>query len=111
MRQAGIIAAAGIVCLTQMIDRLAEDHVRAKRLAEGLRNLEHAKVSNPQTNIVLLHLERPRTAKAFLEKLVAQKILAGSPAPDRVRFVTHYDVNDDGVEQAIRATRAILEMT
>lgn len=109
MRQAGIIAAAGVICLTEMIDRLAEDHARAKRLAAGLRDLKNAKVSDPQTNIVLLHLQSPWTAKAFLEKLATKNILAGSPAPDRVRFVTHYDVGDQDIQAAISAIDAAFD--
>jgi threonine aldolase len=102
MRQAGIIAAAGLVALT-MVDRLAEDHARARRLAEALAerfpgSVEPAEV---QTNIVCA---ASATLPAdLLERLAALGIRAGTIDQATVRFVTHKDVDDADLERAIAA--------
>ena len=98
MRQAGVIAAAGLVALGR-IDRLAEDHAKARRLAGAVSDrwpdlsLDPAGV---QTNIVCFELADTR---AFLDHLAASGVLAGTIAPGVVRLVAHADVDDDAVEQ------------
>ena len=103
MRQAGILAAAGIVALDHHVERLADDHARAKALAEavavrwpeaGLR------VSDVVTNIVVFRHDNPRM---LLDHLAANGVLANSIAPDTVRFVTHLDVDDAGIERVVAA--------
>jgi threonine aldolase len=102
MRQAGILAAAGIVALTDHVDRLAEDHANAARLAQGLAEIEELGI-NPekvQTNMVFFSLEKTRFA-ALQHSLRNQGILISGR--DRVRLVTHLDVTRDDVERVIRA--------
>jgi threonine aldolase len=106
MRQAGVIAAAGLVALDEHVDRLAEDHQRARRLAEAVATrwpdagLDPATV---ETNCVVFG--HPDT-KALLAHLRAVGIAAGTIAPGKVRFMTHLDVDDAGVEAAIDAVRS-----
>ncbi len=106
MRQAGVLAAAGLVALERHIDRLAEDHRRARRLAEAVAarwprtNLDPSAVL---TNIVVFRHDDPRT---LLEHLRREGVLAGLLAPGVVRLVTHLDVDDRGVERACRAIAA-----
>ncbi len=103
MRQAGIIAAAGIVALETMVERLADDHARARRLAGAIAErfpgaLDPAAV---RTNIVCCPIGAlPDQA---LERLGAVGILAGTLDPWTIRFVIHKDVDDDGIERACRA--------
>ena len=111
MRQVGIIAAAGIISLTEMIDRLAEDHRRAKKLAEGICNLPGIEL-NPdhvETNIIFLKFNHPKISlQEFLNRLKEKGILALGLA-GRIRLVTHKDIDDEDVEKAINAFKEILE--
>ena len=103
MRQAGIVAAAGIVALDSMVKRLAEDHGRARRLAEAVAARWPESGCDPAsvaTNVVVF---RHPAAEKLLAHLADLGILAGAIAPGVVRFVTHRDVDDDGVESACRA--------
>jgi threonine aldolase len=103
MRQAGVIAAAGLVALRTMIERLADDHRRARRLAEAVADrwpdcgLDPAAVA---TNVVTWPHPDPA---AVLGHLRDEGVLAGSIAPGVLRMVTHHDVDDDAVERAIKA--------
>jgi len=110
MRQAGVLAACGIISLTQMVDRLKEDHDRAKRLARAIAELPGISL-NPEeieTNIIIFGLNHPRwSIPAFLEELKKRKILA-LPVSGGIRFVTHKDVNDEDVDRAIEAFRELL---
>ncbi|GAB4250561.1 MAG: low-specificity L-threonine aldolase [Thermoleophilia bacterium] len=108
MRQAGILAAAGIVALETMVDRLAEDHAKARRLAEGLAGLPGMTVDfeTVQTNMVYVETERP--APALCRALAARGVLAGAVAPHRVRFVTHRDVGLQQVDRALAVVAAVL---
>jgi len=111
MRQAGIIAAAGIVALTEMIDRLAEDHANARLLAAGLAELPGVQIdlSKVQTNIVRFHLNHPRLRVAeFLAALRARGILMGSLSTTSVRAVTHYGIEQTHIEQVITVAAEIL---
>ena len=103
MRQAGVIAAAGIVALRDMIERLAEDHRRARRLAEAVKARWPEAGCDPdgvRTNIVVF---RPDSADAVLESLRGSGILAGTIAPGIIRLMTHHDVDDEGIERAMVA--------
>lgn len=103
MRQAGVLAAAALVALDTMIDRLAEDHANARRLAEGLRCLDGLSVNldTVQTNIVMVDLAGAATAAAFPALLAEQGLLALHIGGRRLRFLTHYGIDRDDVERAI----------
>jgi threonine aldolase len=107
MRQAGILAAAGLHALDHHVDRLAEDHVRARRLAEGLAELPGVGLdpATVETNIVIAAVPDPA---AFCAALEADGVLAGPAGPGNVRFVTHLDVDDAGIEGALLAARRAL---
>jgi threonine aldolase len=103
MRQAGILAAAGLVALRSMVERLAEDHRRAARLAEAIAERWPTSGCDPgavSTNIVTFAHDDP---SRVLEHLASEGVLAGTIAPGVVRFVTHHDVDDVGVERAAKA--------
>lgn len=110
MRQAGILAAAGIVALETMIDRLAEDHARASRLAEGLKELPGLLVDEPATNMVFFSWDNsiPYDEHQFIERLRQEGVLAGSPGPRRIRLVTHYWISDQDIEQTLVAFQTVL---
>jgi threonine aldolase len=100
MRQAGVIAAAGLVALDQMVERLDEDHRRARRLADAVAARWPRAGCDPDrvlTNIVVF---RPPDATDIVNQLGAHGVLAGTIAPGTVRLVTHHDVDDDGIERA-----------
>ena len=106
MRQAGVIAAAGIVALECMVDRLADDHARARTIADAVAvrwpscGLDPATV---HTNCVVFHHDDTR---ALLRHLAAADILAGTIAPSTVRLMTHVDVGDSDVERVRTAVAA-----
>jgi threonine aldolase len=110
MRQAGSIAAAGIVALETMVDRLAEDHATAKRLAEGLHGLD-ASLVNPadvETNIVRASVRASdRSALQWAEDFKARGIAVSPADSGSLRFVTHRHISADDVDAAIAACRAI----
>jgi threonine aldolase len=111
MRQAGVIAAAGIVALTEMIDRLAEDHANAQRLAHGLDKLDGISVDLPsvQTNLVYFDVTRPDvTALDLATALAEEGIQVIATGPRRLRAVTHYEVSADDVETALGAMANVL---
>jgi len=98
MRQAGMIAAPGLVALENR-ERLAEDHRNAERLARGLDRLDGLAVHEPETNIVLVDTDAP--AEAFLERCESVGVL-GVPFDDhQVRFCTHWDVDREAIETAV----------
>ena len=106
MRQAGVLAAAGSYALDHHIDRLADDHVLARRLAEGLRGLDGVQVDAPHTNIVFVDLVGAAKARAaeLVPYLKTRDVL--TTGLYRVRFVTHLDVDAAGVDRAIAAIRS-----
>jgi threonine aldolase len=99
MRQAGIIAAPGLLALENR-HRLAEDHENARRLAAGLDSVAGLSVSEPETNLVVVRVD---DAGAFVERLEAEGVLAGALDERHVRLCTHWDVSDEDVERAIAA--------
>lgn len=107
MRQAGVLAAAGIVALTTMVDRLREDHARAAQLATALSHIPGVEVAEPETNLVLFQLPS-LTREEFIQRMKAEGVLLGSIGKRCVRMVTHFDVNDADLEVAIAATRKVL---
>ena len=106
MRQAGVLAAAGLVALTSMVGRLADDHRRARRLAEAVAERWPGSGLDPatvRTNCLAFSHPAPL---ALLEHMADAGVLAGTIAPGVVRLVTHNDVDDDGVARAVRALSA-----
>ena len=100
MRQAGVLAAAGLYALEHNVDRLADDHANAERLAAGLTRLPGLRVEPAQTNMVFAHVAAERV-KPLGEHLAAAGILAlVSP---RTRLVTHLDVDAAGIDRAVDA--------
>lgn len=108
MRQAGILAAAGIYALDNHIDRLAEDHRRAKEIAEVLEELPFvASVLPVKTNIVIFKLANNTLAVDFVEKLKQKEILAVTFGKHDVRLVTHLDFDDDMLNQLVEKLKTI----
>ena len=105
MRQAGVVAAAAIYALENHVERLAEDHALAARLAEGLQGLPGLTVESPQTNILFADLVGERAA-GLMEHLKSRGVLATGLY--RLRFVTHLDVDAEGVDRAVAAMREYL---
>ncbi|GAB4445101.1 MAG: low-specificity L-threonine aldolase [Anaerolineales bacterium] len=107
MRQVGVVAAAGIISLEKMTTRLGEDHLRAKKLAEGLRQLPGILLDegSPSTNMVYFNLgENVRwNAWELTERLKALGVLVDPDGPRRFRLVTHYWIDDGAVEKAVAA--------
>jgi threonine aldolase len=105
LRQAGVLAAAGLYSLEHHVDRLVEDHAHAERLAEGLRGLPGLEVEPPQTNLVWVKVA-PALASDFAAKLATHGVLVtGSTL---VRFVTHLDISTADVDRALAAVRAVV---
>jgi threonine aldolase len=102
MRQAGVLAAAALHALEHHVDRLADDHALAKQLAAGLAGLPGLTVEAPQTNIVFADLAGDRAA-TLMPFLKSRGVLATGLY--KLRFVTHLDVDAEGVERAIAAVR------
>jgi threonine aldolase len=112
MRQAGILAAAGLHALRNNIDRLAEDHDRAQRLASALAEVRAGLVDPAlvETNIVPLDLRVTSIDSATLAAHCrARGVLVSAVSPQRVRLVTHLDVDDAGIARALEVLRPVLE--
>ncbi len=112
MRQAGVLAAAGIVAIQKMVDRLGEDHVRARNLAEGLSEIPAIVLDagTPATNMVFFDLA-PQVTKStgqITEELKSQNILVSASGARRFRLVTHYWIDDTGVNKAVGAFVKVL---
>jgi len=111
MRQAGVIAAAGLVALHSMVDRLAEDHALARDLAEGLADLPGVEIDPTlvETNIVICRLAAGAEACVELVRsLKAREVLVSQLTPDTVRFVTHRHIDRRAIEIALSAVSAAL---
>jgi len=104
MRQAGILAAAGLYAIEHQWERLAEDHANARLLAEGLRRIPGMEVDldRVQTNIVIVDVrEHPLGEKGITERMAEQGVLFLAIGPGRLRLVTHIDVSRPGIEEAL----------
>ncbi len=109
MRQAGVIAAAGIVALTQMVDRLAEDHAHARRLAQGLAALPGIEPEPVHTNIVYFRVRHPfYTAQTLQEALQKQGVGVLALGADRIRAVTHYGITAADIEDTLAILQGLL---
>lgn len=112
MRQAGVIAAAGVVSLTEMVDRLADDHANARRLAQGLADLDGIEIDleGIETNLVYFDLVRPDMSAAQLSAALADQGVLLSPIDSqRLRAVTHYQISAGDIKRSLAAFRRILE--
>jgi threonine aldolase len=109
MRQAGIIAAAGVYALRHNVERLAEDHANARLLADRLADLPGVALdpATVETNIVLFEVTGELDAPTVVERLLAHGIRMGAMGPRTVRAVTHLDVSRAQVERAAHAARAV----
>jgi threonine aldolase len=108
MRQAGIIAAAGIVALETMVDRLSEDHETARILAKGLASIPSL-VINPemiQTNIVIFDMKTGPIPE-FISALKAKGVLASHTGGRGVRMVTHYGITSEDIDEVLNIVEAV----
>jgi len=101
MRQAGVLAAAALHALAHHVDRLADDHALAQRLADGLRGIPGLTIEPPQTNMVFASVDE--RGRGLLDHLKSRGVLATGIY--QLRFVTHLDVDAAGVDHAIAAVR------
>ena len=110
MRQVGILAAACLHALDSHVDRLADDHSRARRLAAGVRQARGLAAPEPETNIVLIDvLDAALSPPAIIASLDAQGISLLQFGPRRLRAVTHLDVDDEGIERAIEVAQVVMD--
>jgi threonine aldolase len=108
MRQAGVIAAPGLLALENR-HRLAEDHRNAKRLAAGVDEVEELSVRTPETNITLVDCEgTDYTAEELLAACESEGVLGVAFGEYRIRFCTHWDVDEGDVEKAIGAVKRVI---
>ena len=109
MRQSGILAAAGIYALQNNRERLHEDHENARFLAERARDIKGLRVHMPETNIVMMDVERSSMgAGDVVSKLKELNVLMVEFNPTRVRAVTHMDVSRADVERAVAALAKVM---
>lgn len=111
MRQAGIIAAAGLVALDRMIDRLADDHATARRLARGLAALPGLEIDAEavQTNIVIFRVVDEPSA-ALVGRLREAGVLCGAPSPQTIRMVTHLGIDHAEIDEALNRIETALRV-
>ncbi|MHB9144415.1 MAG: GntG family PLP-dependent aldolase [Symbiobacteriia bacterium] len=112
MRQVGVLAAAGLVSLTEMVARLPEDHANARRLGEGIANIPGLAIDmeTVQTNMVAFDITKPGLdAPALVQRLEEAGVRTGASGPRRVRLVTHKDVSREDVEQTLRTLQRVLQ--
>jgi threonine aldolase len=106
-RQAGVLAAAGIIAIETMSKRLGEDHARARRLAEGIANISGFSLAfgMPSSNMVFIDMAPSvkYSAQEAVAKLMEDGIKIGISGERRFRMVTHYWINDEAVERTINA--------
>ena len=114
MRQAGVLAAAGLVALDNMVERLADDHSNAKRLAEGLANIEGISVdpTSIQTNIVIFEVsESAGNANDVINELANEGVLVTYPGQQSLRMVTHRHISASDIDEALsRVAKVMTQM-
>ena len=112
MRQAGVLAAAGIVALNEMVNRLAEDHANAKKLAAGLSEIPGLSIDPDQihTNIIYFGVEREDlTSAEFTQQVDAAGVRMLPMGPQKVRAVTHYHITPEDIDQALKVISKIMK--
>jgi threonine aldolase len=110
MRQVGVLAAPGLIALTEMVDRLKDDHALAKKLAQGISGLPGIKIDpgTVETDIVIFGFDHPKlSCPAMIDRMKEKGILALAVAGG-IRMVTHKDVGDADVDRAIKAFKEVL---
>lgn len=110
LRQSGLLAAAGLYALENNVDRLAEDHARAKRLAKGLSAIDGIEVENPEpsTNMVFFRWSSPNLPISdWLAKCEQKGLRFSSIEPNRLRAVTHLNLKDEDIERAIAIAQEV----
>jgi threonine aldolase len=111
MRQAGVLAAAGLVALDSMVERLADDHANARRLAQGLANVDGLSLDadSIQSNIVIFDVDQAIGSAADLAAALDREgVLVSSPGPNSIRMVTHRHISSEDVDDALgRVSRAV----
>ena len=111
MRQAGVLAAAGLVALDNMVERLADDHSNAKRLAEGLANIEGISVdpTSIQTNIVIFEVaESAGNANDVINELADEGVLVTYPGQQSLRMVTHRHISASDIDEALSRVAKVM---
>jgi threonine aldolase len=113
MRQAGILAAAGLLALTEMVDRLAEDHANARRLAQGLAELPGVSIApaTVESNILFFDIigdDGKSTNEAFTRAAAAAGVLFSSGDQGAIRAVTHYGIDANDIHRALDIIRATI---
>jgi len=112
MRQAGVIAAAGVYALEHNIERMAEDHANAKKLAKGIDEMDGLSLEfgEPDTNMIYFSVEKERmTAQQLHERLLTEHgVRVGVSGPQRFRAVTHLDVSETDIDDALNGLNAVL---
>lgn len=104
LRQGGVVAAAGIVGLERMVERLADDHANARRLAEGIADVVTVDLDLVRTNMVVVTgVDAPAMARA----LRSEGVLVGALSATSLRLVTHHDVSPDDIDRAVAAFRVV----
>jgi threonine aldolase len=108
MRQSGILAAAGIIAVETMIDRLAEDHLRARTIAESIAKLPGITVDlrSVQTNMIYFNVQN---ALEFAESMKEQGVLCNVLYGDAIRLVTHYEISDENAKDAVNVIARLAE--
>ncbi len=112
MRQVGVLAAAGMISLEKMTGRLGQDHVRAKNLFEGLKQVQGLKLeASPSSNMIYFDLADRiiLTENQIIEEMKKYDVLVDWAGPRRFRLVTHFWVDDAGVEKAIKGFSEVLK--
>ncbi len=113
MRQAGILAAAGIVALEMMVDRLTDDHARAQRLAKGLAAIPGMRLDpgTPFTNMIFAELTEhvQLDSREIVQQLAEYGVRVGVAGKRRFRLVLHHWIDDDGAQQAVQAFQQVLQ--
>lgn len=108
MRQAGFIASAGLYALDNNIGRLKEDHIRAKKISEVLKNASYVDSLLPvTTNIIIFTVKDPMTSQEFIAKLAEKGVKGIAFGKKMVRFVTHLDFNDEMLDKTLKALRSV----
>jgi threonine aldolase len=113
MRQAGVIAAAGLVALVSMIDRLPEDHTRARILADGLAEVDGITIDRDtvQSNIVVFRVDGVRDHTEFIARLRERGVMISNYGLRGARMVTHYQIDNDAIETALSAIDDVMSET
>jgi threonine aldolase len=108
MRQAGFLAAAGLYALQNHVERLEEDHVKARKLSDALENISWVKAAMPvETNIVIFEVTDKHPSSYWAEALRKAGVNVSCPAANSIRMVTHLDVSDNDIDRTIAAIAAL----